>query len=126
MENIKNKSNSELEKIKKDLADEFEKVRKDLIKIYDYWVSIEKKSSHIISYTFSLYERIIKVQFIDCFNMNNQKNELYNTYVETILVWLYIVNKYASKECSDELDIYLYFTQNMKNLYLKQMKNRKS
>ncbi len=78
--------------------------------------NIKEKSKCIISYTFSLYERIIKVQFIDCFNMNNQKNELYNTYVESILVWLYIVNKYASKECSDELDIYLYFTQNMKNL----------
>jgi len=47
MENIKNKSNAELEKIKKDLADEFEVVRKDLIKIYDYWHSIEKKYNEI-------------------------------------------------------------------------------
>jgi hypothetical protein len=47
MEKIKNKSNAELEKIKKDLADEFEKVKKDLIKIYDYWVSIEKQYNEI-------------------------------------------------------------------------------
>jgi hypothetical protein len=47
MENIKNKSNAELEKMKKDLADEFELVRKDLIKIYDYWQSIEKKYNEI-------------------------------------------------------------------------------
>lgn len=47
MENVKNKSNAELEKIKKDLADEFEKVRKDLIKVYDYWVSIEKNYKEV-------------------------------------------------------------------------------
>ena len=49
MENVKNKSNAELEKIKKDLVDEFEIVRKDLIKIYDYWQSIEKKYNEITS-----------------------------------------------------------------------------
>jgi hypothetical protein len=49
MENIKNKSNAELEKIKKDLTDEFEKVRKDLINVYDYWVSIEKKYKEVTS-----------------------------------------------------------------------------
>lgn len=47
MDNIKNKPNAELEKMKKDLAEEFEKVRKDLIKVYDYWVSIEKKYNEI-------------------------------------------------------------------------------
>lgn len=47
MENIKNKSNAELEKIKKDLAEEFERVRVDLIKIYDHWVSVEKKYTEI-------------------------------------------------------------------------------
>lgn len=47
MSDIKNKSNAELTKIQKELADEFEKVRKDLIKVYDYWVSIEKKYNEI-------------------------------------------------------------------------------
>lgn len=47
MDNIKNKSNAELEKIKKDLADKFEIVRKDLIKIYDYWQSIEQQHNEI-------------------------------------------------------------------------------
>lgn len=47
MENIKNKSNTELTKIQKDLAEEFEKVRIDLIKIYDYWASIEKKYKEV-------------------------------------------------------------------------------
>ncbi len=43
MENIKNKSNTELSKIQKELHDEFNRVKSDLIKLYDYWVSIEKK-----------------------------------------------------------------------------------
>ena len=33
--------------MKKELADEFDKVRKDLIKIYDYWVSIEKRYNEV-------------------------------------------------------------------------------
>jgi len=47
MENIKNKKNSELTQMKKELSDEFDKVRKDLIKIYDYWVSIEKRYNEV-------------------------------------------------------------------------------
>ena len=42
MENIKNKGNNELTQIQKELATEFESVRKDLIKVYDYWISVEK------------------------------------------------------------------------------------
>jgi len=47
MENIKNKSNSELNKIKFELKNEFEKVRIDLIKLYDYWTSIEVKYKEV-------------------------------------------------------------------------------
>lgn len=47
MENIKNKSNSELNKIKFELKNEFEKVRIDLIKLYDYWTSIEAKYKEV-------------------------------------------------------------------------------
>ena len=43
MENIKNKSNTELNKIKLELKNEFERVRIELIKMYDYWTSIDKK-----------------------------------------------------------------------------------
>jgi hypothetical protein len=47
MENIKNKSNSELNTLKKDLANEFELVRNELIVVYDRWLSIEKKYNEI-------------------------------------------------------------------------------
>lgn len=43
MEDIKNKSNSDLVKIQKELSEEFNKVREDMVKLYDYWNLIEKK-----------------------------------------------------------------------------------
>jgi len=47
MENIKNKSNADLEKIKKELADEFELVRNELITVYDNWLRIEKNYNEV-------------------------------------------------------------------------------
>jgi len=47
MENVKNKSNADLEKIKKELADEFELVRNELITVYDNWLRIEKKYNEV-------------------------------------------------------------------------------
>lgn len=48
MENIKNKSNTELAKIQKDLTDEYEIIRTQLLKKYDYWLSIEKKYNEVV------------------------------------------------------------------------------
>lgn len=48
MENIKNKSNTELAKIQKDLVDEYELIRTQLLKKYDYWLSIEKKYNEVV------------------------------------------------------------------------------
>lgn len=48
MENIKNKSNTELAKIQKDLADEYELIRTQLIQKYNYWLSIEKKYNEVV------------------------------------------------------------------------------
>jgi len=35
---------------------------------------------------------------------------MFNKYVDSIILWIYIINKYASKQCSTTLIIYLYFT----------------
>jgi len=69
-----------------------------------------------ICYSFSLYDRNVKVYFI----VENDDIELhiqqYNKYIETIATWLYILNIYASKECARNLTIYFYFTSLEKNL----------
>jgi len=44
---IKDKSNIELAQMQKVLSLEFEKVKGDLIKLYDYWMSVEKKYNEI-------------------------------------------------------------------------------
>jgi len=69
-----------------------------------------------ISYSFSLDGRDIKVYFV----LENSNVELeidiYNKYVESITMWLYILNIYASKECAKTLTIYIYFTSLEKQL----------
>jgi hypothetical protein len=69
-----------------------------------------------IIYSFSLYERQIRVYFV----VENDNVELeldtYNKYIESIAMWMYILNVYASKECASTINIYLYFTSLEKKL----------
>jgi hypothetical protein len=44
------------------------------------------------------------------------KLETFNSYVDAIIMWLYILNQYASKQCANSLVIYLYFTSLEKKL----------
>ena len=69
-----------------------------------------------ITYNFSLYGRNIKVIFM--IEEDNVESELetYNGYVDAIIMWIYILNQYASKQCVNTLVVYLYFTSLEKNL----------
>ena len=69
-----------------------------------------------ISYSFSLYDRNVKVHFM--VENGNAEGELsvYNRYIESIAMWLYILNIYASKECAKTINVYLYFTSLLKQL----------
>jgi hypothetical protein len=69
-----------------------------------------------ICYSFSLYDRNVKVYFIVENDDIELELEQYNKYVETVATWLYILNMYASKECAKNLNIYFYFTSLEKNL----------
>jgi hypothetical protein len=69
-----------------------------------------------LTYTFSLYGRSIKIHFIVEEDNVELKLDNYNNYVDAIIMWLYILNQYASKQCSSTLIIYLYFTSLEKNL----------
>ena len=63
-----------------------------------------------ITYNFSLYGRNIKVIFIVEEDAVELKLETYNKHIDSIIMWLYILNQYASKQCANSLVIYLYFT----------------
>lgn len=69
-----------------------------------------------ISYSFSLYEREVKVYFIVETSNVEHELEVYNRYVETIAMWLYILNLYSPKECAKSIVIYLYLTSLEKKL----------
>jgi len=67
-------------------------------------------------YTFSLYGRDIKIYFIVEEDNVELKLDIFNKYVDTIIMWLYILNQYSSKQCSKSLVVYFYFTSLEKRL----------
>lgn len=69
---------------------------------------IDNMSLTELTYTFSLFGRNITLHFIT--EDANPDIELYNKYVDSIYMWIYILSQYASKKCSNTLVVYLYFT----------------
>lgn len=69
-----------------------------------------------ISFSFSLCDRTIKVYFL----VENSHPELeidtFNGYIQTIAMWLYVLNNYASKKCVKNISIYIYLTSLQKQL----------
>lgn len=69
-----------------------------------------------LCYSFSLFERSIKIYFVlEDINIET-KIHVYNNYVNNVMMWLYILNKYSSKKCSTVLNVYFYFTSLEKHL----------
>ncbi len=71
---------------------------------------IDELTMSELTYHFSLYGRNIKVHFIVENDNVELELESYNKHVDSIIMWLYILNQYASKKCANTLVIYLYFT----------------
>lgn len=63
-----------------------------------------------ICYTFSLYEREIKVYFISEDDIDDRNIKIYNKYIQTVSMWLYMLNIYSSNECAKKIKIYIYLT----------------
>jgi len=77
---------------------------------------IDELSLSEISYTFSLLNRNIKIIFVVEDPNIELKIKTYNKYIDSIIMWLYILNLYSSKQCSNSLVIYFYFTSLEKKL----------
>lgn len=77
---------------------------------------IDGNSLSSITYSFDLFDRNIKIIFLTEHGKIEKQIETYINYVDNMLVWLYIVNKYASTNCSHELSIYIYHTSLLKIL----------
>lgn len=77
---------------------------------------IDLFSLYEISYTFSLFDKDIKIIFVDENENVENKIHIFNRYVDSIIMWLYILNENASKKCSNKITIFLYFTSFEKKL----------
>jgi hypothetical protein len=77
---------------------------------------IDEKSMTEIIYNFSLYGRNIKLYFIVEEEGSDVNIETYNSYVDAVIMWIYILNQYSSKKCVSTLVVYFYFTSLEKNL----------
>lgn len=77
---------------------------------------IDKHTHFNLSYTFSLFGRVIKFNFVIEDSNPELQIDVYNGYVDTMLMWICILNEYASRDCSHELTVFLYFTSLKKNL----------
>lgn len=76
---------------------------------------INEMSFYKLMYDFSLFERQIKIIFVTENNIEHQIST-FNKYVDSILLWLFILNEYSSKYCSKNITIYLYFTSHEKHV----------
>lgn len=77
---------------------------------------IDETMGFTISYTFSLFDREIKVNFVEEELYGTKKFDVYTEYISKIIMWLYILNIYSSKKCSKKLNIYIYLTNLEKKL----------
>jgi hypothetical protein len=77
---------------------------------------IDEMSLTEIAYSFSLFGRKIKIYFVTEEQDHLISISQYNQYMENILLWLWIVNEYASQKCSLHFTVYFYFTTLEKHL----------
>ena len=77
---------------------------------------IDELSLSEITYTFSLFNRQCKVIFVVEDPNIELKIKTYNKYIDSIIMWLYILNLYSSKQCANSIVIYFYFTSLEKEL----------
>ena len=77
---------------------------------------IDHLSLSEISYTFSLFDRKITLHFVVEEPEVEHKIDIYNKYVDAIIMWFYILNEYGSKKCSSSFTVFLYFTSLEKKL----------
>jgi len=77
---------------------------------------IDELSMSEICYTFSLYGRNIKLYFVVEEDNVEFKLDAFNKYVDNVILWLYILNQYASKQCANNLVVFFYFTSHEKKV----------
>lgn len=89
-----------LDKIKEDLQ-----TMQSFTKKYSFFISSRKYSVHLV-YPHHISSKTNPTRIF----------QLFDKYIQKIYVWLFIANQYASPSCSENLNIYIYMTNNKKKL----------
>jgi hypothetical protein len=71
---------------------------------------IDEFSSSEITYSFVYLGRKTQIHFVTQDKINDINLKMYNRYVDAIIMWLFMLNKYASKQCSQTLVLFIYMT----------------
>ena len=71
---------------------------------------IVRSMSSEISYSFTLFERKIKIICVVEEDINKININTYNKHVDTMIMWLWTIHQYAVSKCSSNLVVYIYFT----------------
>jgi hypothetical protein len=69
-----------------------------------------------LTYNFNIFDRTITIIFLTEDNNIESLIDIYNNYIDYMLVWLYIVDIYSSKKCATQLKIFIYHTSLLKEL----------
>jgi hypothetical protein len=77
---------------------------------------IDEYSLSLLSYSFHIFNKNVNVIFLTEDGNPQQLIETYNNYVDNMLVWLYIIHGYSSRNCSNDLTVYIYHTTLLKVL----------
>ena len=78
--------------------------------------TIDEYALTSLHYSCHLYDRAFDIYFVLEQSADEIKIEKYNNYVDYILYWFYIVNKHASKSCTNKLSVFIYHTSLTKEL----------
>lgn len=63
-----------------------------------------------VTYSLEMFGRTITIYFFSEEDEEKENMNKFNDYLKYMLVWLYIVNQYATNSCSKVLKIYIYLT----------------
>ncbi len=74
---------------------------------------IHERSYYCLKYSFRLINRDVNIYFVI---EEDDKIERYNEYVDRMIMWLYMIQKKVSNNCSITLNVYLYLSSHVKVL----------
>ena len=66
-----------------------------------------------VKYTFKMFGRLFNIMFNICDIVDIDKTDIM---LESIIMWLYVVNLYSPPKCSKKIDIYIFLCDNKKRM----------